>query len=140
MMHFVAFHVDGREGTGGTEVLAGTAADAALLVDGGYEGRFVVIWVAGHHLDGSGRTVALTVAAVYTVGEHQTVLLNPYGVANLSRCLVFEADGLDGSCRTDLRTAVALGTAVAKLITHSGHHQMQQVGRLLSYSQKHKRN
>ena len=129
MMHFVAFHIDGREGTGGTEVLAGTAADAALLVDGGHVGRFVVIGIAGHHLDGSCGTVALAVAAVYTVGEHQTVLLNPYGVANLRRCLVFEADGLDGSSRADLRAAVALGTAVAQLITHGGHHQMQQVGR-----------
>ena len=50
-------------------------------------------------------------------------------MANLRRCLVFEADGLDGSCRADLRTAVALGTAIAQLVTHGGHHQMQQVGR-----------
>ena len=34
-MHLMSFDVDGAEGTAGAEVLAGSAADATLLIDNG---------------------------------------------------------------------------------------------------------
>ena len=82
-MHLVAFYVDGREGTCRTQVLAGTTAYATVFVDGRYVGRCLVIWVAGHHLDGANRTVAGTVATLYTISQWYTVLLNPYSMTNL---------------------------------------------------------
>ena len=51
LMHFVSFDVDGREGTGGTQILAGSAADATALVDGGDIGRLFVVGVARNHID-----------------------------------------------------------------------------------------
>ena len=88
-MHFMAFYVDGREGTCRTQVLTGTTAYAACLVDSRYVGRRLVVWVAGHHLDGANRTMAGTVAALYTISQRNTVFLNPYGMTNLCGGLQF---------------------------------------------------
>ena len=128
-MDFMALNIDGGEGTGGTEMLAGTATDASALVDSGYVGRLVVIGIAGHHLDGSRGTMAGTVATINAIGENQAVFLNPYGVADLRGCFQFLADGLDGTGRADLRTTVALRAAVAFFVAHGWHHQVHQVVR-----------
>ena len=96
-MDFMALNIDGGEGTGRAEMLAGTATDASALVDSGHVGRLVVFWVAGHHLDGSRGTMAETVAACYSISEHQAVFPHPHGMANLHRCLLGRGDGLDGS-------------------------------------------
>ena len=83
--------------------------------------------MTGHHFDGSHRTVAGTVAALHIIGQYHTVLLDPYGMANLRGDFVFVLDRLDGTSRTDLRTAVAFGSAIAQLVTHDGLHQVHQV-------------
>jgi hypothetical protein len=72
--------------------------------------------------------MTLTVATVDIVGEDDTVLANPYGMAHLSRRLVFAGDGLDGTGRTDLRAACALGAAVATLIGELGLHEAVEAG------------
>ena len=82
-MYFVAFDVDGGEGTGRTEVLAGTTADTLGFVYGRDVGSEFVIRIQRHHLDGAGGTMAGTVAAFYSVGDGDTVLLDPDGVAKL---------------------------------------------------------
>ena len=101
-MHFMAFYVDGREGSCRTQVLTGTTAYATVLVDSRYVGRCLVVWVAGHHLDGANRTVAGTVAALYPIGQWNTVLLNPYGMTYLGGYLVFMLQRQNGSCWTYL--------------------------------------
>ena len=45
-MLLVALDIDGAEGAGGTQILAGSAADATALVDGGDIGRLFVVGVA----------------------------------------------------------------------------------------------
>ena len=82
-MLFVAFYVDGREGTCRTQILTGTTAYATVFVDSRNVGRCLVVGVAGHHLDGADRTVTGTVATLYSVGQWDTVLLNPYSMTNL---------------------------------------------------------
>ena len=91
-MYLVSLDIDGREGTGRTQVFAGATAYAAGFVDCGNVGRLLVIRVRGYHLDGTDRAMAGTVATLYTVGQRDTVLLNPYGMAHLRRGLVFRLD------------------------------------------------
>ena len=50
---FITLHIDGAEGTCGTEVLAGTTSDTSLCVDYRYADGLFILWVAGYHLDGS---------------------------------------------------------------------------------------
>ena len=52
-MAFMAFYIDGTEGTCGTEVLAGTTSDASLCIDYWYADGLLILRVAGYHLDGS---------------------------------------------------------------------------------------
>ena len=81
-MSFMSFHIDGTEGAGRTEVLAGTATDATLGVDNGYLHRMLVGGITGHHLDGSRRTMAGAVAALHPVGQRNTVFPDPYGMTD----------------------------------------------------------
>ena len=124
----VSFHIDGTEGTGGTEVLTGAAADAALGVDHGNPARIGPRRLGGHHGDGSGGTVTGTVAALLTVGEGDAVLAYPHGMTDLRGGLVSGGDGVNGSCGTDVGTLRTLGTAVAALVAHLGLHELHQVG------------
>ena len=120
-------YVDAGEGTGRAEVLAGTAADASSLVDGWNHGLGLVT-IEGHHLNGTGRTVACTVTAVHTVRHADTVLPHPYGMADLYGGLVCQGDGFDGTSGADAGAAVALRAAEASLVAHGGLHEGLQVG------------
>ena len=62
MMHLIPFHINRTKRSGGAEVLAGTAADAFVLVDGRYLHRAVRAFVV-HHRDGASGAVACAVAA-----------------------------------------------------------------------------
>ena len=128
-MHFVPFDVDGAEGTRGTQILAGSTAYATTLVDGRDVGRLFVVGVARNHIDGTRRTVARTVAALHTIADSHTVLFDEYGVTNLGGCFQLMCQGLDGASGANLRTSVTLRTAVAALVRHRWHHQVQQVVR-----------
>ena len=48
-------------------------------------------------------------------------------MTNLRTRLVCKGNRLDGTCRTNLRTAVTFRTAIATHITHRGLHQFQQI-------------
>ena len=82
-MPFVSFHIDGAERTGRAEVLTSAASDATLGVYNRYFYRFRVGSVRRHHADGVRGAMAGTVAALYSVGQGDAVLLNPYGVTYL---------------------------------------------------------
>ena len=82
-MHLVSFYIDSRERTCGTQIFAGATAYAACIIDSRNVGRCLVVGVAGHHLNGTNRTMAGTVATLHTVGQWYTVLLDPYGMTNL---------------------------------------------------------
>ena len=114
-MHFMSFHIDGREGTCGTEVFTGTAADATVLVDGGHQDGLSIVFVI-HHLDGSCGTVAGAVAATDAIGEHYAVVFDPYGVADMDDGLLFFSDGFDSTGGTDLAAFGTFGTAIARLV------------------------
>ncbi len=128
-MYLVAFHIDGREGTGGTKVLTGSAADALGLVDSRDVGTRFIIRIKGHHLNGTAGTDAGTEATLHLVSEDHTVLLDPDGMTNLDGSLLLWSDGTDGTCRADLRATRALWTAVAPLIGHHGLHESHEAGR-----------
>ena len=128
-MYFVSFDNDGREGTRRTDILTGAAADASLFVDGRHHGRLLVVLVEHHHLDGSRRTVAGTVATLHAVGQRHAILLNPHGVTDMNSTLLGFVERHDGTGRTNLRTARTLRTTIATLVGHDGQHQMQQVRR-----------
>lgn len=127
-MDFVSLDVDSGKRPGRTEILTGSAADAAAFVDSGHVGRLIVVGIAGNHLDSSNRTVTGTVTALNTVAQGNAVLFNPNGMSNLGRCLILMAQGLDGSSWADLRTAIAFRPAVTYLVAHRGQHQVHEVG------------
>jgi hypothetical protein len=101
-MYFMPLYIDGRERTRGTHILTGTAAYATALVDSGDRGRQVVVGVKGHHLDGTGRTMAGTVAALHAVVHADAVLLDEDGMAYLDARLLLNVYPADGTGRTDL--------------------------------------
>ena len=126
-MYFVTFDVDGREGTRRTDVLTGSAANAGSLVDSRNHGRFLIILVKGHHLDGTSGTVTGTVAALHLIGNGHTILLDPYGMTYLDRGFLVLVDFHYSTCRTDFRAARTLRTAVPQFIRHDRQHQVHQV-------------
>ena len=124
-MHFMSFHVDGREGPGGAEVLAGTAADAVEIVDSRYHDAAFMT----HHGNGAYRADRGAVAASVAVGQRDAVLLDPDGMTDLDGRFFGPADGADGSGGTDFLTSGAFRTAIALFIRGNGLHEMLQVGR-----------
>ena len=122
MVHPVPFNIDSAKGARRAEVLAGTAADAFVFIDGGYLDGLAVVFVV-HHLDGAGGAVAGAVAAADAVGEYHAVVFHPYGMTNMDGGLLFLGDRFDGTCGTCLATADAFGTAIAHLERHRRLHE-----------------
>ena len=127
-MHFITLNINRAERPRGAEVLASTAADAFVLVDGGDLYRAVWAFVV-HHLDGACRAVACAVATRHTFFRRQAVLLNPHGMTNMLHGLLFPRDGLDGACGTHLAASCTFGAAIAALERHGRLHEMLQIGR-----------
>ena len=123
MMHFIPFHINCAKRSGRAEVLAGTAADAFVLVHGRHLHLAVRTFVI-HHLDSSSGAVACTVAAADAVGEHYAIFLDPYGMTHVDVSLFLTGNGLDGTGRADLAAAGAFGAAIAVLKRHRGLHEM----------------
>ena len=117
---FASFHIYGGERPGRAEVLASSASDAVILIDGRNLRRFLIIWVAGNHLDGSSRTMSGTVTAFNTIGQRQAVLFHPHGMSDLGRNLVGNIYGFDGARRTHFRATRAFRAAIATFIRHRG--------------------
>ena len=67
------------------------------------------------------------VAALHFVGKYDAVFPHPYCMAYLLGTLLLDGDGLNGTCGTNLRAAVALGATIALVILHDGLHQILQV-------------
>ena len=126
MMHFIPFHINRAKRSGRAEVLAGTAADAFVLVHGRHLHLAVRSFVVDH-LNGTRRTVARAVAARHTVGQYHTVFLNPYSMSDMDVSLCLAGNGLDGTGGADLAATRAFGTAVAALKRHDGLHEVLEI-------------
>ena len=124
----MAFHVDGREGTGRAKVLTSSAADALRFVHGGYVGSGLILGVEWYHLYGPCGAVACTVAALNLVGDDNAVLLYPDGVSNLYAGFLFGCNGTDGSCGTNLGTTGTFRTAESSFVGHLRLHQGHEAG------------
>ena len=72
------------ERTRRTQVLACSATDATLSVDDRNLRRLFVLGIHVYHQYGSRRTVTGTVATFNSIGNRQTILLNPYGMTYTS--------------------------------------------------------
>lgn len=79
----MTFYIDGTERTGRTEILAGTASDAALVVYNRYFGGIRIVFVRWYHLYCPDRAVSGTVATFDTIGQRHTIFLYPYGMSYL---------------------------------------------------------
>ena len=101
-MGAVSFHVDSAERSGRAEVLAFTAADAALLVNNRYEDVLAVCRRMFYHLNGVCRTVLGARSAVVTVGDRDTVLFYPHGVTDMNEWFVFLSYSLNSARRANL--------------------------------------
>ena len=127
MVHFISFHVNCAERSGRAEVLAGTAADAFVLVHSRH--LHLAVWsFIVHHLDGTSGAVACAVAATDAVGQHNAIVFDPYGVTHVDVGLFLTGNGHDGTGRADLAAACAFGATVAALKRHHGLHKVHQVG------------
>ena len=127
-MHFVTFYIDGRKRTYGAEVFARTATDATLGV------HHHVLALVGtrfvhHNLYSACRTSILTLAAIHLVLVHDTVLLNPHRMTDLSARFLFACNRFDSSGRTDIRALGTLWATIAVFVRHLGLHQCEQAGR-----------
>ena len=127
MVHFVSFHVNCAERSGRAEVLAGTAADAFVLVHSRH--LHLAVWsFIVYHLDGTSGAMTCAVAAADAVGQYHAVLLDPNGMSDMDVGLFLTGNGLDGTSRADLAATCAFGAAVAALKRHDGLHEVHQVG------------
>ena len=127
MVHFIPFHVNCAEWSGRAEVLAGTAADAFVLVNGRH--LYLAIWAfIVYHLDGTSGAMTCTVAATDAVGQHHAVLLDPHGMTHMDAGFFLTGYGLDGTGRADLAAACAFGATVTALKRHHGLHEVHQIG------------
>ena len=126
VMHFVSFHMNRAERSGGAKVFAGTTADAFILVHGGYFHRAVRAFKV-HHLDGSRRAMTGTVAARNAVSQDHAIVLNPHSMADMDGGLFLTKNRLDGTSWTNLAATCAFRTAIATLERHNRLHKMLQV-------------
>ena len=122
-MYLVTLHMDGRQRAHWAQMLAGTTANAGILVDSRHRGRQVVVGVGWNHLDGTCRTVACTVAAFALALGRDAEVHGHHGMSNLYARLLNLVEGLDGASRTYIRAAGALRAAVASFERHHGLHQ-----------------
>ena len=114
MVYFIPFHINRAKRSGRAEVLAGTAADAFVLVHGRH--LYSAVWpFVVYHLDGSSRAMTCAVATTDVVGQHNAIFLDPNGMPRMDNGLFLSRNGLDGTRRTYLAAAGAFGTAVAAL-------------------------
>ena len=109
-------------------MLAGTTADALVLVHGGHLHRAVRTGVV-HHLDGSRRAMASAVAARNAVGQDDAVFFHPYGVTSMDGGLFLTGNRLDGTGWTNLAAPCAFGATIAALERHDGLHKMLKIRR-----------
>ena len=105
-----------RERTGWANIFTGTAANAGLLIDGGYPGRLFIVFVQGNHLDGSGRTVAFTVTTLHAVGHGHTVLLDKDGMTYLDGRFLVTVYQMESPSRTNLRATCTFRAAEASFV------------------------
>ena len=126
-MPLMSLYVYRTERTGGTQVLACSATDAALFVDDGYHDGLLAVFVA-YHLNGPGGTMTCAIAAVNALGGWQTVFAHPDGVTDLYARLLGFVYFDDGAGRTHFGTTGTLRTAVAVFVAHFRLHEAGQVG------------
>ena len=123
MMHLIPFHINRAERSGRAEVLAGTAADAFVLVYGRHLHLAVRSFIF-YHLDGTCGAVACAVAATHTIGQYDAIIFNPNGMTHMDTSFFLTGNGLDGTSGADLAAAGAFGTAIAALKRHRGLHEV----------------
>ena len=107
------------------EVLAGAAADAALLV---HHRTAIAGFLVFHQADGAGGAVAGAVAALHAFLHHAESGIHA-GRAHMVLRLLLLGDSLDGPGRAEFRAAGAFRAAVAALVGHLGLHQVLEVRR-----------
>lgn len=128
-MIFTAIDCNGADGTGGAEIFACAATDAARLDDGGDAKRLGVGGVLEYHAYGTHRAPASAVAAADALSLHDAEVTVHPGEADLVRGLFFRGDRQYGSGRADLGALRALGPAVATLVAHLRLHQAVKIRR-----------
>lgn len=121
------FHIDGRKRARRTEVLTGSATDAAFGVNDRYLQGFRIIRIRGNHFYGIRRTMAGTVTALDTVGQRDAIRFHPHGMTDLDGRFICFRYQCDGSCRTDLGAFCTLGAAVTTFVRHFRLHQSHQI-------------
>ena len=123
MVHFISFHINRAERSGRAAVLAGTAADAFVLVHGRHLYLAVRAFVV-HHLNGTCGAVACAVAATHAIGQYNTIIFNPHSMTHMDVGLFFPCDRFDGTSGADLAAACAFGATIAAFKRHRGLHEV----------------
>ena len=110
------FDIDSAEGASRTEVLAGTAAYAALGVNHRDARRSIVARLRWHHLYCAYRAVAGTVATLHAIGERHAILFHPHSMTYVNSRF-FGGGYLDNRPGgTHLRAAFGLGAVLSALL------------------------
>ena len=133
-MYLVTLHMDGGQWANGAQMLAGTTANAGILVDSGHRGRQVVVGVGWNHLNSACRTVTGAVATFTLSLGRDAEVHGHHGVTNLYARLLNLVEGLDGASRANIRAACALRAAVASFERHHRLHQRKQVATGAEYA------
>ena len=122
-MNQMTFNVYCRERLRRTEILAGSAADAPLLIHcRDAEGSFI-FRIEFHQFDCPDRTPARTVAATDPVSLHDAIVKIDDCVTDLCRGFLFPGDFKNGIVGADLGTSGAFRTAESPFVRHFRLHK-----------------
>lgn len=132
VLFFISFHVNGTEWSGGAEVFAGSASDAALHVDCRC-GQIIGISIRNDHDYCSGGAMASAISTTDAVGVDHAVLFDEQGASDLQRRFLFHTNSLYRSGGACFRTAHALGAAVTSLVGEFRLHESPNVASRTQY-------
>ena len=83
-MHLMSCHINGAERTGRTKVLTRPTTDTFFYIYYRNLWRILVFRYTRHHLYGSRRTMACTVATLHTIRQWYAIFLYPHGMPYLN--------------------------------------------------------
>lgn len=118
----MTFYINGAERARGAHIFAVSAADAAFRIYS--DGLLAIVF---YQCECSSGAVAYAVAAMHTIGLHNAVGAQPYGMTYLDAALFACVSEVDSSCGTYVSALMARGRTVALIELHLWKHEGAEI-------------